>query len=308
MSGKPLIKDTDSQNENNTKHEKSKTNKGICYTIRMATSLEDIRSLIFWKAIFAEFLGTLLLVLIGTGSCIQDWQSDHLDIVQIALSFGLTVATIVWIIGHISGGHINPAVTCAMLITRKISIIRAMLFLVAQLVGAIVGSALLKEFTPEEMRGPLGATTLAKDVTEAMAVGIEFFITFALVLTVFASCDSKRTDIKGSFPLSIGLSITMAHLWAVEYTGSSMNTARSFGPAVVMNIWKSHWVYWVGPLCGGMIAGLLYDNFLASNASLRKARDLLMASEFDDDKYPALKPKIRILEEVDEEEGEKMTV
>lgn len=213
MSAKALNNDPETQNVLETR--KSKQTSGLCYRLRMATSLEDIRSLMFWKAIFAEFLGTLLLVLIGTGSCIQDWKSDPLDIVQIALSFGLTVATIVWIIGHISGGHINPAVTCAMLITRKISLIRAVLFIGAQLVGAIIGSALLKAFTPEDMRGPLGATTLGKGVTQGMAVGIEFFITFVLVLTVFASCDNKRADLKGSFPLTIGLSITMAHMWAV---------------------------------------------------------------------------------------------
>ena len=203
---------------NGHKSKESKISGGLLYKLRMATSLEDIRSLMFWKAIFAEFLGTWLLVLIGTGSCIQDWQDDKLDVVQIAFSFGLTVATIVWNIGHISGGHINPAVTCAMLITRKISLIRALLFIIAQLVGAIIGSALLKALTPQEMRGLLGVTKPATGITEGMAVGTEFFITFALVLTVFAACDTKRTDLNGSFPLTIGLAVTMAHLWAVGYT------------------------------------------------------------------------------------------
>ena len=191
---------------------------GLCYKFRMATSLEDIRSLMLWKAIFAEFLGTLLLVLIGSGSILQSWNPEDktLDVVQIGVCFGLAVATIVWIIGHISGGHINPAVTCAMLVTRRISLVRAILFIGAQLVGAIIGSALLKVFTPTERRGALGATTLGEGVTGGMAFGIEFFITLALVLTVFASCDSNRKDLNGSFPLTIGLSITMAHMWAVS--------------------------------------------------------------------------------------------
>ena len=214
MSKTSVNNGTDSNN--GLKFHETKVTRGLLCKLRMATSLEDIRSLMFWKAIFAEFLGTWLLVLIGTGSCIQDWQEDTLDVVQIALSFGLTVATIVWIIGHISGGHINPAVTCAMLITRRISLIRALLFITAQLVGAIIGSALLKAFTPEEMRGFLGVTKPATGVTEGMAVGTEFFITFALVLTVFASCDTNRTDLKGSFPLTIGLSVIMAHMWAVS--------------------------------------------------------------------------------------------
>ncbi|KAL4234446.1 Aquaporin-4 [Mactra antiquata] len=281
---------------------------GCCYTLRMQTSLEDIRSLMFWKAVFAEFLGTFILVIAAVGSTVQAWHpeiNDPVDIVQIALSFGICVATSVWIIGHVSGGHINPAVTCAMLVTRRVSLIRAIVFIIAQCIGSIAGAGLLKRLTPDAQIGGLGTTTLSDGVTPAMGFGIELCITSFLVLTVFAACDSKRTDLGGSFPLTIGLSVTMGHLWAVEFCGSSMNPARSLGPAVVMEIWDDHWVYWVGPITGGIIAGLLYDNILASNASLVKARDFLMSSQFDDGKYPARKTQIRVLE--DEYEAEAMT-
>ncbi|KAH3778864.1 aquaporin-4-like [Dreissena polymorpha] len=268
----------------------------------MKTSLDDVRTLLFWKAVFAEFLGTFILVVVGIGSTVQGWTADPLDIVQIALSFGLGVATSVWIIGHISGGHINPAVTCAMLITRRVSLIRAILFIVAQSIGSIAGAGILKALTPDFQIGGLGTTTLNTGVTIAQGFGIELVITMVLILTVFAACDSKRTDLGGSFPLTIGFAVTIGHLWAVEYTGSSMNPARSLGPAVIMDIWTDHWIYWVGPITGGLLGGLLYDNLLASNASLRKARDLLMASHFDDGKYPEQKPNIRV---IDTEQGEK---
>lgn len=192
-------------------------NGGCCYTCRMQTSLNDIRSLMFWKALFAEFLGTFILVIVSLGSTVQGWQTDTLDVVQIALTFGLAVATSVWIIGHISGGHINPAVTIGMLVTRRVSLLRAIMYIVCQCLGSIAAAGLLKVLTPAAQRGGLGTTSLSTGVTPAMGFGIELCITMFLVLTVFATCDSKRTDHAGSFPLSIGLSVTMGHLWAVSY-------------------------------------------------------------------------------------------
>ncbi|KAK3606998.1 hypothetical protein CHS0354_023396 [Potamilus streckersoni] len=287
---------------------------------RMLTSLDDLRSLRLWRAVAAEIIGTLILVLVGCGSCIQNWSSGNTvsaihngteikvtynysptDIVQIALAFGLSVATVVWIIGHISGGHINPAVTCAMLVTRRISLARAFLFIVAQLLGAIAGAGILRAVTPGELQGSLGLTSLGPGVDGLMGVGVEFCVTFVLVLTVFAACDKARKDLGGSFPLTIGLSVTMCHLFAIRFTGSSMNTARSFGPAVVMGLWKDHWVYWVGPLLGGIVAGLLYDNVFAANASLAKCTGCLLASKYDHEEFPPKKFKIKILEEEDDD-------
>ncbi|KAK3086071.1 hypothetical protein FSP39_013066 [Pinctada imbricata] len=262
---------------------------------RMVTSIDDLRSLRFWKAVAAEFVGTLLLVFVGCGSCIQ-WVKDT-DVVQISLCFGLSVATIVWIIGHVSGGHINPAVTTAFFITRRISLARAVMYIVSQCVGAIIGAGILKGVTPPGKWGSLGATLLHEEMDGGKAFGVELFITIVLVLTVFATCDKRRKDLNGSFPLSIGLSITMCHLFAVRYTGASMNTARSFGPAVVMAIWTDHWVYWLGPLLGGIIAGLLYDNTFAVNASLEKARGFLLSSDYDTENFPPKKSKIKIIEE-----------
>lgn len=249
----------------------------------MATSLDDIKNPLFWRAIVAEFVGTLFLVLVGCGSC-TGWDPAP-SVVQIALAFGLSVATMVWCIGNVSGGHINPAVTMAMLITRKISVARAILYVICQCVGAIAGSALLMGVTPQKLRGPLGMTTVSSDLTEEQAFGVEFLITFVLVFTVFGSCDSKRTDLNGSAPLTIGLSVTMCHLFAVKYTGASMNSARTFGPAVITGIWQGHWVYWCGPILGGVVAGLLYDNIFAANASIKKAKGYLLTSDYDGDHY-----------------------
>ena len=182
----------------------------------MVTSLDDIQSLRFWKAIAAEFLGTFLMVFVGCGSSITINDNDRPTVVQVALCFGLSVATIVWSVIHISGGHINPAITTAMFAARKISLARMVFYVIFQLVGAVVGAGLLLGVTPESRAASLGMTQLAEGVDPGMGLGVEIFITFVLVFTVFASVDSKRSDLNGSTPLSIGLSVVMCHLFAVS--------------------------------------------------------------------------------------------
>lgn len=250
----------------------------------MAKSLDDVKSPLFWRGVAAELLGTMFLVFVGCGSCVKMGEEGP-TVVQIALCFGLIVATMVWCLAHVSGGHINPAVTVAMLITRKVSVARAVLYVFSQCVGAIIGAGLLYGVIPAEKRSGMGFTGPNADVNPHQAFGIEFLITFVLVFTVFATCDSKRTDINGSGPLTIGLSVTVCHLFAVPFTGSSMNPARSFGPAIVGKVWEEHWVYWCGPLLGGVVAGLLYDNAFAANASMKKARGYLLASTYDAENF-----------------------
>lgn len=191
---------------------------------RMATSIDDLKSVVFWRSVIAEALGTLLLVFVGCGSCLS-WEdpnrtpkSDYNPVVQIAFCFGISVATIVWGIGHVSGGHINPAVTSAFFITRRISFAKAIFYIVAQCIGAIFGALILKGVTPYQRWGTLGNTMLNDEMEAGRAFGVEFMITFVLVFTVFASCDGKRNDLKGSAPLTIGLSVTMCHLFAVSKT------------------------------------------------------------------------------------------
>lgn len=251
----------------------------------MAGSLDDLKSSYFWRGLLAEALGTMVLVLIGCGSCIgeQDWETfKPPTAVQISLAFGLSVATVVWCLAHQSGGHVNPAVTMAMLACRRISVARALLYVAAQCSGAMAGAAVLKGLTPESVRGNLGLTTVNPGLTREQAFGVEFLITMVLVLTVFASCDNHRTDLNGSAPLAIGFAVTLCHLFAIKYTGSSMNPARTFGPAVVTGIWHDHWVYWCGPLLGGVVGGLFYEFVFAGDASVAKLRRFVLSSYHDD--------------------------
>lgn len=219
--------------------------------------MKDLKIL---KCLTAEMLGTMFLVLIGCGSCIANPTGD---LVRIALAFGVTVATMAQSIGHVSGCHINPAITAGLFVGGKIGLIKSLLYIIVQCIGAIIGAALLKAFVPAKMmpkENTLGNTLLAPDVSPGQGFGIELFITFVLVLVVYAAAadEDNQSSVKGSAPLAIGLSITTCHLFAIPFTGSSMNPARSLGPAVVTGHCADLWVYWVGPILGGICAALVY--------------------------------------------------
>ncbi|CAH2068639.1 unnamed protein product, partial [Iphiclides podalirius] len=212
------------------------------------------------KALLAEFVGNLLLNLFGCGACVNIAQGSTAapNIVLIALAFGLAVFAIVSAIGHVSGGHVNPAVTVGLASAGRVKPARAVLYVIVQCAGAAAGSGLLKAFTPDRAAGSLGVTGLGADVTQLQGFGIEFFLGFVLIFVVCGVCDANKPDSKATAPLAIGLTVTLGHLLAVDYTGSAMNPARSFGSALVANIWNDHWVYWAGPIAGGIAAALLY--------------------------------------------------
>ncbi|XP_017903301.1 PREDICTED: aquaporin-5 isoform X2 [Capra hircus] len=205
------------------------------------TMKKEVCSAAFLKAVFAEFLATLIFVFFGLGSALK-WPSAMPSVLQISLAFGLAIGTMAQALGPVSGGHMNPAITLALLVGNQISLLRAVFYLVAQLVGAIAGAAILYGLAPYNARGNLAVNALNNNTTAGQAVVAEMILTFQLALCVFSSTDSRRTSPVGSPALSIGLSVTLGHLVGIYFTGCSMNPARSFGPAVIMSRFSSaHW-------------------------------------------------------------------
>ncbi|OQR76690.1 aquaporin AQPcic-like [Tropilaelaps mercedesae] len=143
-----------------------------------------------------------------------------------------------------------------MLVAGNISFVKGFFYVASQCIGAITGAAILQALTPAG--NMLGNTTLANNVSALMGFFIEAVISFVLVMTVFGATDGNRLDVLGSVPLAIGLSITVCHLFAVPLTGASMNPARTFGPALILQNFENHHIYWLGPMLGGIAAGLIY--------------------------------------------------
>ncbi|KAG9353151.1 hypothetical protein JZ751_017727, partial [Albula glossodonta] len=227
----------------------------------------------FLRAVTGEFLGTLFLVLIGLNS--TKWAGTEegtksSTILMISLCFGLSITTMVYCFGHVSGAHINPAVTVALVFSRKFNLDKAFFYIVSQCLGAAAGSAIVYVAVPKTENKTFGVTLLSSDISLIQGIMVELLITFQLVFTVFTTCDPKNSDLKGSAALAIGFSVTIGHLFAVPYTGASMNPARSLGPAFINWNWEHHWVYWLGPIAGGVLAAIMYKYLCQPSLNLKQ--------------------------------------
>jgi MIP family channel proteins len=213
----------------------------------------------------AEFLGTFALVFFGEGAICSDQflhSTGGIGLLAIALAHGLAIALMVSALGHVSGGHFNPAVTVGFWAVKRINTLDAALYWAAQLAGAIAAAFLLKAVVPEETwrAVALGTPELVRDFPRLSGMVLEAAATFFLVLMVFATAVDERGTFRSIAGFGIGLSITLGVLVAGPFTGGALNPARAFGPALASSHWANWGVYWVGPVAGGLVAGLLYDS------------------------------------------------
>ena len=251
-------------------------------SIQLGFQAEDF-TMKTWRAVAAEFIATGLFVFLGTGSVVAaraalieagvvTTSPNASFIIAVALAHGLAIAMLVAATARISGGHINPAVTFAAALTGKMKVSTAGLYIAGQLIAAVLGSLLLKGIIVGPMELGLGAHGVNAFNTD-LRVGLvdntlgdgagaglllESVLTFTLVFVIFATA----VDPKGPShlaPIVIGLAVLVGYLVGIPMTGASMNPARSFGPAVVANVWDDHWIYWLGPLIGAGAAGLIYQ-------------------------------------------------
>jgi len=215
-----------------------------------------------WKSALAEAIGAFTLIFVGAGSILAaDFARTGTGLLGIALAHGLAIATMVSAMGHISGGHFNPAVTGAFVLTGRMRAGTGAAYVIAQLIGASVAAFFLTAVFPQTVRitTALGTPALGFGVSQGAGIVVEAILTFFLVLTVFGTAVDARGP-RAAGGLFIGLVIVMDILMGAPLTGAAMNPARAFGPALFAGAWTNHLVYWIGPLLGGGVAGLLYHS------------------------------------------------
>lgn len=205
----------------------------------------------------AEFIGTFALVFVGIAA-----MCNNAGLVGVALAHGLTIAVMVSALGHVSGGHFNPAITVGLFVTGKIEVRDAILYIVAQLLGGYVGALAVKSSFSFMLYAPvsLGVPMLSASTLVSTGILVECVLTFFLVMVVFGTViDSRASQMGGLF---IGLAVAVGILAGGPITGAAMNPARAFGPSLALGFWSNHIVYWVGPLLGGGLAALVYTRWI----------------------------------------------
>ncbi len=192
-----------------------------------------------------------------------DGSLGHLGV---ALAFGLVIMVMVAAVGHISGAHLNPAVTIAFAVTRHFPWRQVLPYIAAQTLGAAAGALLLRVLLGST--AALGATLPAAGMGPALAC--EILLTAILMLVIMAVATDTRA-VGELAAIAIGATVGLNALWAGPISGASMNPARSFGPALVSGNWQGHWVYWFGPVIGGLIGALVYQAIRGSETGASSA-------------------------------------
>ncbi len=227
------------------------------------------------KRATAEFLGTFWLVFGGCGSAVLSAAFPHVGIglLGVSLAFGLTVLTMAYAIGHLSGCHLNPAVSIGLVAARRFPAADLPAYVVAQVGGALAASSVLYGIASGKpgfdlaggfasngygLNSPGGYTLLASALTEVV-------LTFMFLMIILGATDRRQPA--GFAPIAIGLGLTLIHLVGIPVTNLSVNPARSTGPAVFVGGWaiEQLWLFWVAPIAGAVLAGLVYP-VLASEA------------------------------------------
>src|SRR5258707_2274961 len=220
------------------------------------------------QRISAEFLGTLWLVFGGCGSAVlaAAFPQVGIGLLGVAFAFGLSVLTMAYAVGHISGGHFNPAVTAGLFAARRIPASYLLPYIIAQLAGAIVAAGVLYLIASGKAGFDVSAGFAANGFGEhspgqysLMAAAVcEVVMTFMFLLIILGATDPRAPQ--GLAPIAIGFALTLIHLVSIPVTNTSVNPARSTGPALFVGGWalSQLWLFWVAPLIGGVLGGVIY--------------------------------------------------
>jgi aquaporin Z len=229
------------------------------------------------KRLAAEFIGTFWLVLGGCGSAVLAAAFPQVGIgfLGVSLAFGLTLLTMAYAIGHISGCHINPAVSVGLWAGRRFPAGEVLPYIVAQVLGAIAGAGILYVIASGKAGFDVSSGFAANGYGEhsigkyslGAALVCEVTMTFMFLLIILGATDARAP--KGFAPIAIGLGLTLIHLISIPVTQTSVNPARSTGPAVFVGGWalSQLWLFWVAPIAGGLLAGAVYRGLFGDGRS-----------------------------------------
>ncbi|XP_030546863.1 probable aquaporin PIP2-8 [Rhodamnia argentea] len=247
-------------------------------TLVPLVDMAELKLWSFYRAIIAEFMAALLFLYVTVTTVIgqkkQTRPCDGVGLLVNAWAFGGMTFILLYSTAGISGGYINPAVTFALLLAKRVSLIRAVCYAIAQFLGAICGVGLVKALMKPYYYSLGGGTnSVALGYSIGAALGAEIIGTFVLVYTVFAATDPKRlardSHVPVLAPLSIGFAVFMIHLATIPITGTGINPARSFAAAVIYNnhkVWDDYWIFWMGPLAGALAAAMYYQYIIRGGA------------------------------------------
>ncbi|CAM9492763.1 unnamed protein product [Ascophyllum nodosum] len=242
---------------------------GISVGGRQRDGTLEILSYDLFRGAIAEFIGMMIFLfnvitvarLVGERNAMGNEASA--SILLIAFEFGLSIFVLVYILAHASGAHLNPAVSLGLLVGKRISLEKFVIYFIVQVLGSLAGAAIATTFL-DSTGG--GYNAIQEGFEAKNAFGGEILCTFLLVLTVFASSDGElgrfNTFTGPLVPWAVGMAVLLAHLIMVPIDGCSINPARSFATAVTNNEWDDHWVFWAGPLIGGALATIVWEAIL----------------------------------------------
>src|SRR6187401_1379112 len=229
------MNDDISKNNNNNKRDKTKSNVKHKYLV--------------------EIVGTFILVYAIASAATVYSDSGQLGVIGIGLVHALVLTAIVYAIGYRSGAQVNPAVTIGLLVAKKIGAREAVVYIIAQIIGAVIAAAVVFSIFGSEMSA---SVTLPSDDNVVRALILETVMTFTLIYVVLATTTSKNFKIVPLAGIAIGFTLGLNVIFGGSITGGSLNPARSFGPALITWTFEYNWIYWIAPIVGGLIAAGVY--------------------------------------------------
>lgn len=223
-----------------------------------------------YKKYIAELVGTFALVFVAAGSVCADFYlrqagGQGLGLLGISIAFGVVVTAVIYATSYVSGSHINPAVTISFWITKRMDPNTAIMYILSQIAGATLAGLALKTLFPDAVKTLyLGTCMLAPGVSVMRGILMEFIISFLLIFTIYGTLVDKRAS-AGFAGVAIGLVILFGAMIGGTISGGAMNPARVFGPAIASGQFTHHYVWWIGPILGGIVAGFVYDKLFADS-------------------------------------------